>query len=461
MLKHKYDYDLIVIGSGAGGSVGAQFAHSLGKKVAVFEKDKIGGECPNWACVPTKALLHAAKIYQIAISPSQFGTNTQGVALDFQQVKKWRDLVVSRTGATHGEEIFQKEGLHLIKAQAQFVSVHEVAAAGKKYSAAKFIIATGSTVAVPKIAGLEKAGYLTFREAGDLQKLPESIFILGGGPVGCEFAQIFASFGTKVILADSLERLLARDDKEVGNLMQALFENQGVEVLTGVNITKVAKKGRKKIIYYRKGRYSHQVQSAAILVATGKKPNLDFKPENAGIKIENGRLKVNSYLLTNLAHIFAAGDVIGPYLFTHTGEYQSYIAAHNAFSFKKIKTDYSAVPRCVFTYPEVASVGTTEETAKAYGLKIKVGLAATAGLGRANTSNDFDGFVKIITDKKERIIGASIVAPRAGEMIHELVLAVKLRIKAKIIADLIHAYPTFSEAVKIAASSLEEKKLKS
>ncbi len=461
MFKHRYDYDLVIIGSGAGGSVGAHYAHSLGKKVAIFEKAEVGGECPNWACVPTKALLHAAKIYQITTSSSQFGTNTQGVVLDFHLVKKWRDLVVSRTGASHGEETFKKEGLHLVKARAEFISSHEVQADTKNYSASKILIATGSVVAVPPIEGLKETGYITFKEAGDLEKLPRSIFILGGGPVGCEFAQIFASFGVKVILADSLDRILAREDEEVSDLIEALFKNQGVSVLTGIKVTKVEKKGRRKIIDYQKGNNSHQVEAEEILVATGKKPNLDFKPENASISIEDNRLRVNQYLQTSVSHIYAAGDVTGPYLFTHTGEYQSSIAAHNAFSYKKIKADYSVVPRCVFTYPEVASIGITEKEAKDQGIGVKVGLCATAQLGRSNISNDFDGFVKVITDKKETIIGASIVAPRAGEMIHELVLAVKLRVKAKVIADLIHAYPTFSEAVKIAASSLEENKSKS
>ena len=454
---HKYDFDLIVIGSGAGGSVGAHYAHSLGKKVAVFEKAEIGGECPNWACVPTKALLHAAKIYQLAQNSEQFGVKTQNVELDTKLIKKWRDLVVSRTGVTHGEETFQKEGLHLIKEKASFINAHEVEAGGKIYSGAKFLIATGSTVAVPPIEGLAKSGYITFKEAGDLEKLPKSIFILGGGPVGCEFAQIYATFGTKVILADSLPKLIAKEDAEVSDLVQALFENQGIEVLTGIKVDKIGKKPTHKVIHYQKEDKHHQVETQEILVSTGKHPVLDFAPEKAGIKIENGRIVANNYLQTSQDHIYCAGDVIGPFLFTHTGEYQSYIAVNNAFSRKSTKPDYSVVPRCVFTFPEVASVGMSENDAKEQGIRLKVGMFAMSQLGRSNTSNEFDGFVKIITNKDETIIGASIVAPRAGEMIHELALAVRLKVKAKIIAEMIHAYPTFSEAIKFAASSLKEK----
>lgn len=455
--RSHYDYDLLVIGSGAGGSVAAHYAHSIGKKVAIFEKAEVGGECPNWACIPTKALLHAAKIYQIAQNSKQFGIGIQNISLDHHLIKKWRDLVVSRTGVTHGQETFKKEGLHLIKAKADFVSDHQIKADGKIYSARKILIASGSTVALPKIEGLKESGYITFKKAGDFETLPKSIFILGGGPVGCEFAQIFSGFGSKVIIADNLQKLIAKEDNEVCDLIKALFENQGIEVQTGSSVIKVEKKGRQKIIHYQKDGHNHQTEVDEILIATGKKPNLDFAPEKAGLIVENGHLKVNKYLQTSAPHIYAAGDVVGPYLFTHTGQYQSYIAAYNAFSYKKISTNYSAVPRCVFTYPEIASVGISEKDASKMGIRIKVGLAATAQLGRANTTNEFDGFVKIIADNKETIIGSSIVAPRAGEMIHELTLAVKLKVKAKVISEMIHAYPTFSEAIKIAASSLESR----
>ena len=456
--RHKFDFDLIVIGSGAGGSVGAHFAHSMGKKVAVFEKAEVGGECPNWACVPTKALLHAARVYQSAQNAQAFGVDLKAISVNFHQVNRWRNLVVSRTGATHGEEIFQKEGLHLIKGQAQFVSRNEVSVDDKVYSADKILIASGSEVFIPPILGLKKTGYLTFKKAGDLEKLPSSIFILGGGPVGCEFAQIFSSFGAKVMLADVVNKLLLHEDTEVSNLIQALFENQGIEILTGVNVTKVEKKNRMKVVHYKKGDTNHQVEVEEILIASGKRPVLDFGVDKVGIAIEHGRIKTNKYLQTTAPNIYAAGDVVGPYQFTHTGEYQSYIAVANAFSkYKKIKCDYSAIPKCVFTFPEVASVGFTEKEAGDMHIKIKVGIAPTAQVGRANTSNEFDGFVKVITDSKERIIGASIVAPTAGEMIHELMLAVKLKVTAKTIAELPHAYPTFSETIKFACSSLESR----
>lgn len=453
--RKKFDYDLIILGSGAGSSVGAHYGASLGKKVAIFEKAEIGGECPNWACVPTKAMLYCAKVYETVKNSKAYGTDAENIKFDFAAMKKWKDLVVSRTGAAHGEESFHEDNIDLIKEKARFINAHEVEAGGKIYSAKYFLIATGSSSFVPPITGLKEVGYVTFKEALDLPQIPKSIFILGGGAVGCEFAQIFSTLGSKVTIADSLDKLLFREDQEVSNLVQALFENRGIEVLTGINVSKVEKKGEKNTIYYQKGDYHHTLDTEQILVSTGKKPVLDFDPDKAGVKIEEGKLNINKHLQTNVSHIFAAGDVIGPYLFTHTGYYQSYVATNNMFSHNKIKADYSVVPRCVFIDPEVTSVGITEVQAKEKGIKTKKGIAALAILGRANTSNEFDGFFKVITDNKETIIGAAIVAPHAGEIIHELALAIKLKVKAKVLADMMHAYPTFSEGIKIACSSLE------
>ncbi len=456
-MSKKYDYDLIIIGSGAGGSVGAHYATAMNKKVALFEMGDIGGECPNWACVPTKALLHSAEVYNTAKNASDYGIKISDVKFDYAKVKQWKDLVVSRTGAAHGAESFREDHIHLIREKATFVSGHIVEAGGQKYSASKFLIATGSDVFIPPIEGLKETGYITFHQAVDFTKLPKSIFILGGGPIGCEFSQVFASFGCQVTLADTLPKLIAKEDFEVSDLVQALFEEKGIKVLTNIKVTKVEKHGALKRVHVQHGQHTETVDVEEILVATGKRANLNFNPEAAGLKVKDGRLEVNSWLQTNVPHIFAAGDIVGPYLFTHTGYYQSYIAVNNMFTHSPIKPDYSVVPRCVFTNPEVASVGLSETQAKVSQMKIKVGMAAISMLGRANTSNDFNGFVKVITDKNEVIIGGAIVAPHAGEMIHEIALAIRMKVKAGIIADMLHAYPTFSEGIKIACSNLENR----
>jgi len=453
--RKKYDYDLIVIGSGAGGAVAAHHARSLGKKVVIFEKGAIGGECPNFACVPTKALLHAAHVYETTKKSKQYGVEVSDVGVNYAAVKKWKDLVVERTGAHEGHESFSKDGIEVIEHKALFVSSHEVEAGGKIYSASKFIVGSGSDVFIPPITGLSDVGYITYKEAVDLTKLPSSLLIFGAGAVGCEFAQIFSVFGTKVTIVNRSERILGKEDKEVGELVKALFENRGITVLTETSVVKVEKHGGKKIVHFQKGDKQYFGEFDEILIATGKVPSLDFAPEKAGVETEKGRIKVNKYLQTANKHIFAAGDVVGPYLFTHTGNYQSYIASHNAFSSKKIIPKYSVVPRCVFLFPEVASVGISEQDAKEKGIEIKKGIMAMGILGRANTANDLDGFVKVITDKNGVIIGGSIIAPRAGEMIHEIALAIQCRVKASELADMIHAYPTYSEGIKVACSVVE------
>ncbi|OGY30312.1 MAG: hypothetical protein A3F35_00995 [Candidatus Woykebacteria bacterium RIFCSPHIGHO2_12_FULL_45_10] len=450
-----YDFDLIVIGSGAGGSVGAHHAISLGKKVAVFEAGAIGGECPNFGCVPTKGLLQAAETYENAKAAGAFGIKIGELSFDYPKIRSWKDLVVSHTGAAHGEESFQKEGIALIREKAVLTSAHTVEADGKAYSAEFILLATGTEVFIPPIAGLEESGYITFKEAIDFTSAPKSIFILGGGPIGVEFAQIFSTFGSEVYLCDTLPRLLAREDQEMGELIGALFQKRGIKILVGATVNKVTKNSEQKSIYYSLDGKEGIVNAEQILVATGKKPVLSFAPERAGIQVDKKGVVVNEFLQTNVTNIFAAGDIVGPYLFTHTGYYQSYLAVHNAFSQEKIKADYSAVPRCIFTHPEAAAVGITQEQAAEKGLVTKVGAAPISILGRANTTNEFDGFVKVLTGEDGTLVGASIVSPRAGEMIHELALAIKLKVKASVIAEMIHAYPTFSEAVKIACANVE------
>ena len=454
--KQKYDYDLIIIGSGSGGSVAAHYAESKGKKVAIFEADAVGGECPNFACVPTKAMLHAGKVYATVKDAKMFGVNVSDVGLNYNAVRKWKDLVVSRTGAAHGEESFKKEGIKLIKERAQFISPHEVEAGGKIYSAAKFLLATGSNVFIPPITDLEKVGYITYKEALELKEPPKKLLIFGGGAVGCEFAQIFNKFGTRVTIVNRSDRLLTKEDTEVSELVQALFENDGITILTNTSAVKAEKApdGRKLIHFQKKDKEYFETYDE-ILIATGKVPNLSFAPEKAGLKVKHHRLDVRQTLQTNVPHIYAAGDLVGPYLFTHTSSYQSYLAAQNMFSRDKSRPTYEVVPRAVFTSPEVASVGITEQEAIEKNIKYKKGIMAMGILGRSNTENEFDGFVKVLTDKKGVIIGGAIVAPRAGEMIHEIALAMHCRVTAEELSDMIHAYPTYSEGIKIACSLVE------
>lgn len=455
MRRKRHDFDLIAIGSGSAGSVGAAYAAGIGKRVAIVEKEAVlGGECPNWACVPTKALLHAADVLATVKSAGQYGVSVKHPDFNWAAAKKWKDLVVSRTGSAQGESIFTEDGITVLRGQAKFITPSQIEVAGQTYSAKRFLLGSGSETAIPPIPGLDPGSYITFMEAIDLPKVPESIFILGGGPIGCEFAQFFMGFGSKVTIADFTDRLMIREDKEAGELIQALFENGGTKVLTSTKVTAVVKKGHNKVVHFETAGKNHSVTVQEVLVATGKKPVTDFGLEKAGVAFDNHAIKVNRYLQTTAPHIFAAGDCIGPFLFTHTSAYQSHLAAQNAFARRKRAVDYTVIPRCTFTVPEVASVGHSEETAKAAGIRFKVGIAPIAMLGRANTENSFDGFAKVLTDSRGVLIGGCIASPRAGELIHEVALAVKLKATASEVADMVHAYPTFSEGVRYACGSV-------
>jgi pyruvate/2-oxoglutarate dehydrogenase complex dihydrolipoamide dehydrogenase (E3) component len=453
MRRSGFDYDLIAIGSGSGGSVGATHAAAKGKRVAIVEAERrLGGECPNWACVPTKALLVSADHYRNALTAERFGIRLGSVGYDYKKVRAWKDLVVERTGTAEAEAIFHDQKVDVIHGRAHFIDPHTIAVGEKRYRARKFLIGTGTHNFIPPIEGLAEVGYMTFRQAVDLPAPPKSLCIVGGGAIGCEFAELFSTFGSKVHLVEAAPRLLGREEPEAADLVKAIFEKKGVTVVTGANIHSVSKKASKKVVYYSDGVSSYSIEVDDILVASGMRPNVDIGLENAGVGYDKHGIKANKYLQTTAKHIYAAGDIVGPYQFTHTAAYQSALAANNMFGRpgSMVAADYSCIPRTVFTSPEVASVGITEAEMREAGIRPRIGMAPVSILGRANVTNKSSGLVKVICNRKGVIVGGAIVASRAGEMIHELAVAVHLRATAQQIAGMVHAFPTWSEAVKIA-----------
>lgn len=454
--KHT-DFDLLVIGTGAGGGVAAHIANKAGKRVAVIEAEKLGGECPNFGCVPTKALLHAAEIYETAKSGAPYGIHAGKVSFDYKTVKAWKDIAVQHTGAEEGEAFFATEGVRVIRGRAHFIDPWTVSVAGRRYTAHKILIASGTTSVIPPIPGLKEAGYWTYRDAIEITSLPKSLFVLGGGAIGCEFTHLFTSFGVSVHIADISERLLAVEDSEVGDLLGALFENHKVGVHTGVTVTRVEKVGGQKVVHLTRGDKTEKLLVDEILIASGKAPNTDLGLENAGVMYDKKGIPANEYMQTSVKHIYTAGDITGPYRFTHTASYQSRIAVHNMFHNDKVKAQYHAVPRCVFTYPEIGCVGLTEQQLQQKNIPYQTAAVPITVIGRANTSDVTSGFVKLIAAPSGRMLGGSIVSPRAGEMIHEVTLAVQHGLTARQIAETIHAFPTWNEAVRVAAQKLSSK----
>jgi len=456
MARQKYDYDLIVIGSGAGGSVAADIVASAGKRVAIIEGDTLGGESPNWGCIPTKALLHAAGVYDAAKHGQPFGIRSAAVGYNYPSVKAWKDLAVQRSGATSGARYYQSRGIGLFSGMAHFISPHEITVNRRHLSAAHFLIATGSHWVLPDIQGLDEVPYLTARTALELNRPPKSLFIIGGGATGTEFAELFSIFGTKIHIADVAPRLLPKEDQEVSETIEKTFkEKRGMSILTRAKVIAVAKEGLMVRVTYLRGSEQHSVKVDQLLVAAGKAPTVDIGLENAGVTYTPKGIEVDDHLQTSVKHISASGDALGRNMFTHVGVYESKIFAHNLLNKGKLIPDYRAIPRVTFVSPEVASVGLSEEACLKRDLTIKTAIAPINIIGRANVSNIRDGFVKVISDKKGILLGASVVAPHAGEVIHELTLAIQHGLSASQVANTLHAFPTWSEAVRVACGKIK------
>ena len=453
--KHIFDYDLIVIGSGAGGSAAATLAAKAGKRVAIIEADEFGGDSPNWGDVPTNALLHVAHLYDEASQGARFGLRTSTLGYNYPSLRAWKDLAVARTGAGGNRRYYENQGISAFSGIARFLSPNEISVNRRHLSAAKFLIASGSKWVVPTIPGLQEAGYITARQILYSIRPPKSLFIIGAGEVGVEIAQLMATFGTKVYLAEKASRILPHLDSEVGTLIERILrEQKGVTSLTETRILSVAKDGLGKRIIISRGGVEKSVRADEILIAAGREPSVDLGLENATVKYTPKGIEVNEYLQTNVKHIFAAGDVLGRTSNTHSALLESRIAAHNILSNAKAAPDYTATPSVIFTYPEIAQVGLSEDDCLKRDLSINKAIAPLNLTARSNTADFRDGFVKIITDKKGVVLGATVIAPHAGEMIQELALAVKYNLTADNIADTPHAFLSWSEAIRIAASKL-------
>lgn len=449
-----YDYDLIVIGSGAAGGVAAHAAAGLKKKVAVVEADTIGGECPNYGCIPTKALLSAAKNYRIVKNSQEFGIRTSGVSFNHKKVRAWKDLAVKRTGVRSGDKAFAAQGIAVIKGRAHFINKRTISINKQRYSARHFLIATGTHNYVPVIKGLREAGYMTNRQAINLDTIPKSLFIIGGGAIGVEFAYMFSSFDTKVAIAEFSPQLLPREDKEVGEFTATMLKRDGIQAMIRTQVVAVEQKGGKKIVHFKSGHRSGSMRVDEILLAAGRRPNVDIGLENAGVKYSERGIATNDMMRTSASHIYAAGDVTGPYAFTHTAVYQSHVAIHNMFKPRKVVAKYHAIPRVVYTEPEMAAVGMTEAHLKHQKIKYRTNTVPIDIIARSNTDNSMAGFVKVIASRAGVILGAVVVAPHAGEIIHELALAVNLGLTVDDVASTVHAFPTWSQAVQVACAGM-------
>ena len=456
MKKTKFDFDLIVLGSGAGGSAAANIAAKNGLKEAIVEKDIFGGESPNYGDIPIKTLLHAANAYAGARRAARYGIRSNTLGYNFPTIAAWKKLVVKRTGAHDNQKFYEASGIKTYRGNARFITPNEISVNRQHISAEKFIIATGSELSLPDISNIQNVNYHTTRTILDITRPPKSIFIVGGGAEAIEISQLLAIFGTKVYISEVSSRLLPQEDEEVGLAIEnILVEEMKIFVLPQTRVVAVEKDGLGKKVIFQRGGVEKFIKVDEILIAGNKKPATDIGLENALVDYTDSGITVNEFLQTSAKHIYAAGSVTGSQFTTGDILLQSRICAHNIIKTRsKISPNYTSSPRVIFTWPEVASVGLTEDDCIKRDLQFKTSIATLNLIARSNTDDFKNGFVKLICDKRGKLIGASVVSPEATSIIHEIGLAIKYDLYASDLADLPHAFLSWNEAIRVAANRI-------
>jgi len=448
-----FDYNLVVIGAGSAGLVSAYIAAAVKAKVALIERDKMGGDCLNTGCVPSKALIRSSKMLAYAKRAEEFGFKSGNFTFDFADVMKRVHTVIGKIEPHDSVERYTKLGVECIKGEAEILSPFEVKVDGRVLTTRSIIIATGARPFVPPIKGMDLITPLTSDTVWNLTELPKRLVVLGGGPIGCELAQCFARFGAEVTQVEMAPKLMIREDPEVAEMVTRKFEKEGIRVLTSHAATEIRVEDGEKVLLCAAGNREVKVPFDEILVAVGRKPNTEgFGMEKLGIGLApRGTIETDPFLATTVPNIFCAGDVAGPYQFTHTASHQAWFASVNAlFGFlKRFKADYSVIPWCTYTDPEVARVGISETEAKEKRIAHDVTTYEIGEVDRAIADSEDHGFVKVITAKgSDRILGATIVGHHAGDIIAEFVLAMRHKLGLNKILGTIHIYPTLAEMVK-------------
>ena len=435
-------FDIVIIGAGSGGITAANFAAKLGARTALVEKDRIGGDCTWTGCVPSKALLKAAKVAHDARTASQYGISVSPPTVDMAQVKRYVAAAIGQVYEYETPDTFENAGVEVIHASAQFLDAETIRTGDRIVKARAFLITTGARPIVPYIPGLDKTQFITYEQVFDIDRLPKTMTIIGGGPIGVEMAQAYQRLGSQVTVVDVA--FLPREEPEARELMLEVLRNEGVRYLEGL-ATAVGPDGGEIVIDTPSG----QSRSELLLVATGRAPNLGaLGLEKAGVRHSSQGIEVDDHLRTSVRHIYAAGDVTGGVQFTHFAAWQAFQAVRNALLPGHSSGFTSTVPWVTYTDPEIAHIGLTEEVARErFGDAVGVHRQEMSHVDRAVCENDTRGFLKVVTTSDGTILGATIVASRAGEVVTEFVFAIEKKLRLRDLAGTIHPYPTYSTAV--------------
>jgi pyruvate/2-oxoglutarate dehydrogenase complex dihydrolipoamide dehydrogenase (E3) component len=455
-------YDLIVLGGGAGGLVVAAGGAGLGAKVALIDKSAFGGDCLWTGCVPTKSLVHSASIIHQAKQAEQFGLKLTGKA-EFSHAVSRLQEAISTIAHHDAEDRFEKLGIDVYKGYAAFHGKHEIIIDDKTIIQGKrIVIATGSRPFVPPIKGLQEAGFWTNEQALQATHAPDSLLVVGGGPIGLEFAQVFARFGTKVTVVEAASDILIREDQEMVPYVRRALEQDGVTFMTNTKMVQVDREQASKKVTFLQGATQVEQSFEQILVATGRLANTDrLHLERVGIELKanTSYIAVNNYLQTNLKHVFAIGDVNGYFPFTHKALYEGKAVVSSAVLGFKRKVNYRKMPWVTFTDPELYHLGLTEEEARSQFSKIDVYRTSLADVDRFIADGDVDGMVKIITRSNGQIVGAHAVGKGAGDFMQEVAYAMHYKQMIGSISHVIHPYPTHVGAVQRTADQYWRVKL--
>jgi dihydrolipoamide dehydrogenase len=450
----RFDNNLVVIGAGSAGLVSAYIAATVKAKVTLIEKHKMGGDCLNTGCVPSKALLRSAKIMNYIKCAKKYGFKNACVEFEWADVMDRVHNVIKQVEPHDSIKRYTELGVECIQGEATITSPYTVKVNDKEMTTRKIMVATGGQPVVPPLPGLEEVGYYTSDTIWTLRTLPKRLAVLGGGPIGCELAQAFARFGCQVTQVQRASHLLVREDTDVIDIVQAQFEKEGIQLLTNHQAVRVEQRQHDKCLICEHQGQEVVVPFDEILVAVGRVANVSgFGLEELGVAISpDGTIEVDEFLRTNIPTIYACGDVAGPYQFTHTAAHQAWYASVNALFGASKKVDYSVIPWATFTDPEVARVGLNEQQAQQQGIAYEVTKYGIEDLDRAIADQQAYGFVKILTvPGKDKILGVTLIGPHAAELITEYIQAMKSNIGLNQILGTIHIYPTLAEANKYAA----------
>ncbi|MEM6640585.1 MAG: FAD-dependent oxidoreductase [Pseudomonadota bacterium] len=454
-----YDYNLLVIGGGSAGLVTSYIAAAIKAKVALIERHKMGGECLNTGCVPSKALLRTGKLLADARDSKSLGVRKMTAEVDFADVMDRVHNVIEEIAPHDSVERYEGLGVECIQGDAKVVSPWEVEVDGKRYSARAIVVATGSQPVVPPIPGLDNIEYLTSDTLWSLRDQPEKLVVLGGGPIGCELSQAFSRLGSQVTTIDMNDQLLGREDADVAEILQReLSERDGIHLALDTKAVRVEGDGAAGVLVCEQNGEEVRFEFDRLLLALGRKPNVDAAGlRELGVAInDRGAVDVDPFLRTNFPSVSVCGDLAGPFQFTHVAAHQAWYAAVNSLlkPFWSFRTDYSVIPWSTYTEPEIARVGLSETQAAEEGVDVEVTRYDIGELDRAITDGSAQGFVKVLTPPgSDRILGATIVGPHAGELIAEFVLGMKHKLGLNKILGTIHIYPTLMEANKYAAGA--------